>query len=359
MGRFLGVRTLLAGLAATAALLVVVVPSSARVAATAKVKVGLAYTTYPKSGKDQVFSATAGGASRRKLGGGYVSSLSPNGAYVAAMNNSASGMVIYKSGGGTIHVPSQAKHSDIETSWSPNSTQVAVSWNGTSIKHPTSGVDIISLPSGKILRSVSFSGQVVGVSFAPTAPGRVAFVRTAASQAGGIGSLEVLTTSTGKTSTLVKNKRVGYPLWTRYGIVYDSITPRGKDSYPAFQLMLRRNGKTTQITHMKIPALDAGLTPIAASSSGTRIIADFGGEDNTNAYSVVLTSHAVHKITIKGATGEMSADGISADGTQLLINYGSFEQPTSKKSVIASVPFAGGKPKILVHGASSPAWRQS
>jgi hypothetical protein len=355
---------LLTGLAAIAALLVIVVPSSARDAANAKLKVGLAYTTYPKNGKDRVFSASASGANRRDLGTGNVSSLSPNGSYVAALSNTGSGMVIYRSGGGAaIHVPSEAKHSVSETSWSANSKYLAVSWNAISGKKETAGLAVISVPSGKLQMSDSFTGEINGISFAPTSPERVAFVQSGSLSPSSAGSLKVLTpgkqAGSAATSTLIKNKRIANPLWTRYGIVYDSITPRGKVEYAAYQLQVLRHGKSTQITHMTIPALDAGLVPIATSSSGTRLIANFDGEDNINAYSVNVPARKVTKISIAGADGQLTGDGISANGKQLLVNYGDFEQPISSKSVIASVPFGGGKPKVLVHGASSPAWPQA
>jgi hypothetical protein len=364
MGRLFGVRTLLAGLAAIAALLVIVVPSSAGVAAKAKVKVGLAYTTNPTSGKDTVFSASAGGANPRELGTGYVSSLSPNGGYVAALSDSATGMIIYRSGGGAaIHVPSEAKRSDLQTSWSSNSKYMAVSWNGISGSKEVAGLAVISVPSGKVQMSDRFTGMINGISFAPGSPERVAFVQSRSLSPTATASLKVLTPAKkGKSvgiSTLIRNKRITNPLWTRYGIVYDSITPRSKVEYAAYQLQVLRKGKSTQITHMKIPALDSGLVPIAASSSGTRLIADFDGEDNINAYSVNVTAHKVTKISIAGTDGQLTGDGISANGKQLLVNYGDFEEPISSKSVVASVPFGGGKPKVLVHGAASPAWPQA
>jgi hypothetical protein len=355
MGPHSKVRMLLAGLAAVAALLAVVVPSSAREAA-AKVKVGLAYTTYGKTGANHVFSATAAGAQRRKLGTGYVSSLSPNGAYVAATPASG-GVIIYRSGGGTIHVPSQAKHESIETSWSANSKLLAVSWSKSTASKTTSGVAVISVPSGTVQKSVSFSGQIEGVSFAPTAPERVAYVKAPSQLTSTRASLEVL--RAGTTTTLIKNARIANPLWTRYGIVYDAITPRGKFKAPAYQLQLLRKGKRTQITHLTIPALDTGLVPVAASSSGKRLIANFSGEDNVNAYSVNVAARTVRKVAIKGTAGQLTADGISANGKQLLVNYGAFERSSSSKGVVASIAFGGSKPKVLVRGAAMPAWPQN
>ena len=116
------------------------------------------------------------------------------------------------------------------------------------------------------------------------------------------------------------------------------------------------NGKgVKRLTHTKVDPLTQGLFPTAWSASGKQLLAEYGGQD-TN-YAVAVNPQTGKETNLSPGNTETGFVGVAltANGKTVLGYLGGYEGPGSQLR-IASVRYAGGKPKILVKGGFSPSW---
>jgi hypothetical protein len=114
------------------------------------------------------------------------------------------------------------------------------------------------------------------------------------------------------------------------------------------------NGKgVKRLTHTKVGQLLQGLFPTAWSANGKRLLAQFGGQDTTYAVGVNVQTGA-QKPILEATEQGLVGTALSPDGKTVYGSTGGFE-PNSNQAAV-SVPWTGGKPKVLVKGASSPSW---
>ena len=111
--------------------------------------------------------------------------------------------------------------------------------------------------------------------------------------------------------------------------------------------------RVRKLTHIAVGSLVQGLVPLAFSDSGSRLLAEFVGEDTSNAYAVTVASGRARMVTYHRQT--VQAAGISSDGSTLLLDAGSFEQPPSHGQILTA-PFAGGQARVLVSHAGQASW---
>jgi len=101
--------------------------------------------------------------------------------------------------------------------------------------------------------------------------------------------------------------------------------------------------------------------PLAFSADGSRLLAEFEGEDTSEAWTVRIASGRARRVTVSGHSRSRSrsiqAAGISSDGSTLLIDENAFEEPASNGRV-ASIPFAGGRSTVLVAHGSEGSWNR-
>jgi WD40 repeat protein len=363
MRRLIGVRTLLLALVGIA-VLTWATRSNAETRGTAPAP-ELTYLAFSHNGTSQVWSATATGSQRRRLGPGFASfgaqPMSPNGRYFATIPLSVEGLTLYRTGGGKpIRVFRGSNYEAVGVAWSPDSRYMAVSWQQTTKLKTASGtrkrrdgIDIVAVPSGRVLMSVSKIGTVSDASFAPTKPYRVVYFEGNGQSYGRPGALKELrfTPSShgvrASLKSLLEHKRIDNPLWTRYGIVYDVVRPPGFRR-PNHQLALLRHGRVTVLTGRHLSSGAIAFYPIAASSNGTRLVVNRLG-NTEESYTVNLVDRRIRLVKVGNSPpGSILADGITANGKRVLVNYLSFVKRTAWSN-IATAPFGGGKPKVLVH----------
>jgi hypothetical protein len=159
-----------------------------------------------------------------------------------------------------------------------------------------------------------------------------------------------------KTVRLTRDHNSSYPLWGPHEIVFVKTLEAGKRKYgPKNELYLMGpTGKgVKRLTRTKVPPLLQGLFPTAWSASGSRLLAEFEGQDTSYAVRVNPTTGAqkpVDKAEEQGFVGT----AISNDGNSVLGYTGGFD-PGAKHDVM-SVPYVGGKGKILAKNAFEPEW---
>jgi hypothetical protein len=65
--------------------------------------------------------------------------------------------------------------------------------------------------------------------------------------------------------------------------------------------------RISRLTHTKISPLASGLVPIAWSENGSRLLTEFGGEDQSYAVAVSTVTGAEKKLTKNSETGFQGA----------------------------------------------------
>lgn len=155
---------------------------------------------------------------------------------------------------------------------------------------------------------------------------------------------------------LTKDHNSAYPLWGPQKIVFVKTLDAKKRKYgPKNELYLvNPNGKgVKRLTHTKVDPLLQGLFPTAWSASGNRLLAEFEGQDTSYAVKVNPKTGAEKPVAQAGEQGFVGT-ALSSDGKFVLGYTGGFD-PSLKHDVL-SVPYAGGKGKVLAKNAFEPDW---
>jgi Tol biopolymer transport system component len=155
---------------------------------------------------------------------------------------------------------------------------------------------------------------------------------------------------------LTKDHNSAYPLWGPQKIVFVKTLDAKKRKYgPKNDLYLMSpNGKgVKRLTHTKVDPLLQGLFPTAWSAGGNQLLAEFEGQDTSYAVEVNPKTGA-EKPVAKAAEQGFVGTALSSDGKFVLGYTGGFD-PGAKHDVM-SVPYAGGKGKVLAKNAFLPDW---
>jgi hypothetical protein len=315
------------------------------------------YIAYTSGGNtSSVWIANADGSDPRRIAAGDGPLISPNGAYVAIQHFAQSGVALelYSTAGKLLAgYFNSAKDNATALTWSPDSRYLAVSLSSTSTK----GGGALGLIDTSTLKSrVVATGDIAGASFNPAGT-QLVFGLSHSVQLSTPTNLYVAGVAGGGSAQLTTNGDSFEPVWARSGIVFDRSTPRGVSKAPIYQLWIDSAGKLRQLTHLRVPALLSGLAPLEASADGNRLIAEYGGEDTSYAWTVQLSPLQVKPLKVAGQSvdaEQVQGSQISANGRRLLVDVGGFEQSPSHGEV-ESVGFAGGTPTKLAHG-SQPSW---
>ena len=302
---------------------------------------------------ETVWLANADGSGGHPLARGDAGLLSPNGAYVAVQRVGSSGhsLELYSTRGKLIaSYYDAAKDTATALAWSPDSRYLAVSLTDTSAV----GRGTLALIDTTTLRSrLVTKGAISGASFNPAAT-QLVFGRSNSEQITAPVNLYTAAVGGGAPHALTANGNSFDPLWTRNGIVFDRSTSRGVSRAPVFQLWLYAGGGLRQLTHLRVQALVDGLSPIAASDDGNRVLAEFTGQDTSYAWTVQLAPLRIRPLLVDGK--QVQGSQISSDGRRVLVDTGAFENPPDRGTV-QSVGFDGADPVRLARGAQ-PSWNR-
>jgi hypothetical protein len=310
----------------------------------------------------QVYIASATGAEAKRLGPGEQPLLAPNGQTVAAS--------LFGTNGDSEHGPALATYSalgapaatylDLETAtadplaWSPDSRYLAVARQSTVIPFLASGsgLDVIDTQTGTVTSIAQ--GVISGASFAQDGSDRLVFSLAHSLSPAATSHLFISAPQGGRLTRLGGDARAVNPVWGAAGIAYDHSRPRHGDA-PAYEIWLQSpsGGAPRRLTSMKVRVLASGLVPLAFSGDGSRLLAEFEGEDTNEAWAVSVHSGRARRVLVRGRT--VVGSGISRDGSSLLIDEnGLFGPPSSGR--IALVPFSGGASKLLLAHGSQASW---
>jgi Tol biopolymer transport system component len=149
------------------------------------------------------------------------------------------------------------------------------------------------------------------------------------------------------------------PLWGPRKIVFVKTLQGKKRPYGGkneLYLMSPQGKGVKRLTHTKVDPLLQGLFPTEWSADGSRLLAEFEGQDTS--YAVVVNPRTGAQRPVAG-TGESGfvGTGLSGDG-QLVLGFNGGFDPGLKNHEVQTVPYSGGKPKTLVKEAFEPSWNR-
>ncbi len=324
----------------------------------------LAYDTETASGSSYVWVSSVTGAEPKRLGGGQQPLLAPNGQSVAAslfgatvgVEEQGPSLGIYPAAGGpSVNYLSLETAVATALAWSPDSRYLAVALqsNGTNDIADDSGLDVIDTQTGTVKRIAA--GTIYGASFARDGSDKLVFALThSESFAGGV-NLYVSEANGAGLHRITNEGRSLHPVWGPKYIAYDR--ERERHESPEYQIWLCSPSgvRVRKLTHVAVGPLLQGLVPLAFSAAGNRLVAEFEGEDTSEAYTVSVASGRARAVSIHDDS--VQAAGISSDGSTLLLNAGGFEQSASHARIV-TMPFGGGPTTVLVANGLQASWNR-
>ena len=310
----------------------------------------LVYVKHSGSLSPVVYVAKDNGKHPRRLGVGRAPTISPNGKWVAFVtiprgSRDRDTVVLQKLAGGAQRLVMRSKVVD-SLRFSPDSKQLGAVMAGKRVRVYDIAADTVH---------VAATGEIRGYSFSPDSKQIVVGKATRSTSAAptdlyvgpvaGGAALKRITTS----------KDALYPVWGPKEIVYDRQDIR-TDRSPAFNLWALDPVAGTpprQITKLKIPALVAGLVPLELSADGRRLLAVFTGQDTEVGFTV-RTQDGKTRALSKDLENGLVGYALTRDGRTILGHTGG-PVPGNRHDVV-TVPYAGGKVRVLVHDAAYPDW---
>jgi Tol biopolymer transport system component len=320
----------------------------------------VAYETDPLSGTAGVWLTNTDGTDKRELGTGDSPRVAPNGAYVAAVipaegEDGSAQVVIYPTSDPSPADFVLAAQSVQILAISPDSKYLAIFVTNSST---SSAGELAMLESSTGALTPVARGVIAGASFNPNGSDELVYGRYSSSTLSPKTPVNLYAWSPAGSTTrqLTHDGHSLNPVWGAEGIAYDHERLRRQRPFygDAFQIwLLAPSGSTRQLTNVPVNELATGLVPVAFSSSGTRLLAEYEQQDVPEAYTVLVPSGRARRVLVPGYSIVLGV-GISAEGGTIFAEgfaYG--------KNELVTIPFGGGRTRLLTKGRISEAsWQE-
>jgi Tol biopolymer transport system component len=307
-----------------------------------------------------IWVAADDGSGARRLASGSAPRISPDGLTVAfsvvgdQRNYRPDLMLAPADGSAPPRVLSKAWRDIFTFAWSPDSKTIAT------VVGPEIGTKrlvLIDVATGA-QRTVA-RGEFAGVSFSP-AGDQIVYSRAAQADRYPPHSDVYRAALAGGTPVrLTRDRRSLSPLWGPTGkVVFVKLVDAKRRKYaPKNELYLMSADGTgvRRLTRTRVGQLLQGLTPTEWSADGTRLLAEFGGQDTSYA-ETVNPATGTHRPVVKPAEDGFVGTDLTADGSTILGATGGYE-PSTKHDVVA-IPYGGGAPTVLARNALEPDWNR-
>ncbi|HTR74789.1 MAG TPA: hypothetical protein VMH33_05960 [Solirubrobacterales bacterium] len=304
-----------------------------------------------------VYVAKDNGKGAKMIGAGRGAHVSPNGelvVYEAEGKNHTPEMKLYSLATGKTKTIFSPWRESFTFAWSPDSTMVAAQRGG---ELGVRGLYVIDVETGKLTKIAS--GYFEGVSFSPEST-ELVFGLAKSQDYPAKSDIVRVPVGGGPTSTLTHDGISSYPLWGPQGqIVYIKQLGAKQRKYGPKNDLYLMNGDGKQgkrLTDTKVDPLTQGLFPTAWSASGNQLLAEYGGQDTSYAVAVNPKTGAERSLSPGNMETGFVGTALTADGKTALGYLGGYEGPGSSNLKIVSVPYKGGKAKVLVKGGFEPSW---
>lgn len=300
-----------------------------------------------------VWSAANNGSGQRRLAAGTDPRISPDGSTVAftsfgGTGSSAPALMLVPAAGGSPRTLASGWRDPGTFAWSPDSGTIAA------VLGPEVGKQrlvLISVADGS-QRTIA-KGYFDGVSFSPDGESLVYSMSSNERYPPGSNVYRVAVSS-GSPVKITKDKRSLDPLWSPSGeIVFVKLLDAKHRLYgPKNELftMTPSGGRVRRLTHTVVPALLQGLIPTQLSANGSRLLAEYTGQDTS--YAVTVNPRTGAQRAVGRAKGFVGT-ALSANGRSIL-GFTGFLGPGPHS--IATAPYGGGPLKVLIANGFEPSW---
>ena len=308
----------------------------------------LTYVKNPGDGKpSRVWVADDDGTHAHRIGKGRAPVVSPDGRWVAWVAPGTPERVVMRLADRSRKARTIAKSSAVGAlHFSPDSKKLGIELGTRLWVYDIHDRESVKAASGNI-RGFSFAPDSASVVFG-TSGKNDAFDAPA--------DLYSFDIAAKTRQRITRDRKSLNPLWTATGIIHDrqKLRPGDAPSYNLFEIQ-PDGGNFRRITSVRGVPLVSGLVPVEASASGKRLLAELEGQDTSAGFAVNPSNGKVRILYKKGGfeTGFVAAD-LTADGRTVLGQTGGAD-PNNRHNVV-TIPYRGGKPKVLVKKASEPDW---
>jgi Tol biopolymer transport system component len=301
-----------------------------------------------------VFAASDDGSGAHKIADGSSPHVSSDGLSVAFLHEGAKHaqeLQVALAAGGPARTLLVGFREPFDLAWSPDSSTIAA------LKGPELGrrkLVLIDVLTGA--QRVVAQGFFSGFSFSPDGS-ELVYSRAGSEKYPPRSDVFRVPTAGGKPVRITYDHNSSDPRWgpTDQIVFVKTLEGKKRKYGPKNELFLMnpQGKKVKRLTHTKVPPLLQGLFPTDWSANGTRLLAEFEGQDTSYAVTVNPKTGAQRPL-LKAEEMGFVGTALSADGKTVLGFEGGFD-PGSKHNV-ATVPYGGGKPAVLAKNASEPSW---
>ncbi len=299
-----------------------------------------------------VFAAQDNGKGIHRIGAGYAARVSPDGNSIVYYGGKGSEMVIAPAAGGKSRILLGNWREPFTFAFSPDSKLVAA-LRGHELGKQT--LVVIDLATGR--QKPIAEGYFDGLSFSPDSS-ELVFSKSGRAYSSK-GDVFRATVAGGKPRAITHDHKSIAPLWGPQGrIVFNKVRNLKSQFGPKADLYLMNpdGSAVKRLTRTKITPLLFGLSAVQWSADGSRLLAEFGGQDTSYAVTVNPRSGAERKVIPGDFEQGFVGTALSGDGKFVLGSTGGAEPGPNHH--VAIVPYGGGKTKVLVADGYEPDWNR-
>jgi Tol biopolymer transport system component len=307
-----------------------------------------------------VWIAADDGSGARRLASGSAPRISPDGRTVAFMVVGDARayrpdlMVVPVDGSAPPRLLAKGWRDSFSFAWSPDSRTIATIVGPELGARRLALIDVATATQRTVAR-----GAFAGLSFSPAGDQLVYSRDAKPDRYPPHSDVYRAAIAGGAPVRLTRDRRSLSPLWGPTGkIVFVRLVDAKRRKYgPKNELYLMGadGSGVRRLTKTRVGQLLQGLTPTAWSADGTRLLAEFGGQDTSYA-EIVNPATGAHRPVVKAVENGLVGADISADGSTILGATGGFE-PSAKHDVVA-IPSGGGTATVLARNAFEPDWNR-
>jgi len=313
--------------------------------AAAPAQAKLVYVKDPGSESPRVYVAEDDGSKPRRIGSGFSPTVSADGRWVAWVAQGPLQRVMLRRSDRSRKARRVSRASFVsQLQFSPDSKQL-----GMALQNRLSVHDI---PTRTTFNAAS--GNIRGFSFSPDSKSVVYGTSGRNEGDDAESDLYWIEFDAGPRQRITRDRKSLNPLWGPNGIIHDRQKVRMGDapSYNLFEIQ-PDGGSLRRITSLRIPSLLSGLVPVELSADGTRLLAEFTGQDTGVGFAVNPSTGGTRSLSRDAENGFLGFD-LSADGRTVLGHTGG-PVPSARHDVV-TMPWGGGEPTVLVRRAAFPDW---
>jgi hypothetical protein len=309
----------------------------------------MVYVKNPGGVEPVVYVADDRGRNPERIGIGRAPTIAPNGRWVAFVTSPPDAdretVVLKKLDSGTQRLVIRAR-SVSSLRFTPDSGKLGAITGGKRVR-------VFDIAADELHTVVE--GPIRGYSFSPDSE-RIVVGRARRDRLQAASDLFIVPALGGRRPVQVTDfGRAMNPVWGPDEVLFDRFRRRRGDA-PAFNLWAvepQAGGELRRLTALTIPRLVSGLVPLEFSSDGRRLLSVFTGQNTEVGFTVQTRTGRTRALSRDFESGIVGFD-LSADGRRILAHTGGWD-PSAAHDVV-SVPYRGGRPKVLVEDAAYPDW---